>query len=78
MASPQGQRALALEGDPNSPWQDVLTMIQELRRPLIEGSHMMLNARAQALGYAEDLGEDLEAALEELSRPLYNVTQADD
>ena len=50
MASPQGQRALALDGDPNSPWQDVLTMIQELRRPLLEASHKH-EEMAMIIGY---------------------------
>lgn len=74
LASPQGQRALALADDPNSPWQGALEMIEDLRRPLMEASHWMISARARGLGYTGCLGDDLEAALEELSRSLYNVT----
>lgn len=78
LASPQGQRALALAGDPTSPWQGALEMIDELRRPLIEASHQMISARAQRLAYSGCLADDLDEAMEELSRSLYNATSPED
>lgn len=78
LASPQGQRALALAGDPNSPWQGALDMIEDLRRPLMEASHQMISTRAWGLGYTGCLKDDLDEAMEELTSSLYNVTTPED
>jgi hypothetical protein len=63
-ASPQGQRALALAGDDNSPWQGALEMIKELEVWLSAASHLMLENQAHGLGYSDEALIDLWEALE--------------
>ena len=66
LASPQGQRALAMREDANSPWQETLEMLEELRPALLEASLQMLNDRARSLSSAGCSQAGLEDALEEL------------
>jgi hypothetical protein len=75
LASPQGQRALALAGDDASPWQGVLEMIKELQRPLIESTHLMLLSHAEELDYTSEAQRELREAFHKLPGSLHNITR---
>jgi hypothetical protein len=78
LASPQGQRALAVPDEATNPWQETLELIKEIRQPLVEASHGMLITRAEGLGYSGCLKDDLSDALEELVCRLYNIKRGED
>lgn len=66
LASPQGQRALALAGDQTSPWQGPLEMLQEIREHLVDASHEMLAAQADDLEYGPVMDYYFRQALTQL------------
>jgi hypothetical protein len=73
LASPQGQRALAMGDDPASPWRGALEMLNEFRHPLAEASLQMLMEEVRGLGCSDCLKEALEIGLEGLERRLYTT-----
>lgn len=75
LASPQGQRALALAGDDTSPWQGALEMIKEIQRPLIVASHYMLSSHAEELDYTSEAQRKLWESFHKLPGSLHNITR---
>ncbi|MEB3275422.1 MAG: hypothetical protein VKM92_00505 [Cyanobacteriota bacterium] len=71
LASPQGQRALAMANDPASPWQGALEMLKEFRHPLAEASLQMLRDQIQELACSDRLKDALGFNLERLVDRLY-------
>jgi hypothetical protein len=67
LASPQGQRAIALRGEADNPWQGPLELIDEAKRALLNRSQSLLLQQAKGLGYSNNWMRDLSEALDELN-----------
>jgi len=66
LASPQGQRAQAMRGEPVSPWSDGLEMLEEMQMALTWRTQNLLHQQSRSLHYSNEQQQELEDALEEL------------
>jgi hypothetical protein len=69
LASPQGQRAQAMRGEPDSPWNDGLEMLEEMQMALTWRTQNLLHQQSRGLQYSQEQQQELEDALEELLHP---------
>jgi len=69
LASPQGQRAQAMQEEENAPWDPTLHLIQALQQGLTWRSRTLLSQHAKALGYSKEQMGDLNESLDELLYP---------
>ncbi len=65
-ASPQGQRAQAMRGEPDSPWSDGLEMLEEMQMALTWRTQNLLHQQSKGLHYSNEQRQELADALEEL------------
>jgi hypothetical protein len=63
LASPQGQQAQVLAGQPSNPWRHELELIAHLRTNLVGASRYLLREQARQLDYSEEWDIALESAL---------------
>lgn len=67
--SSQGQRALAMRDEPDSPWNDGLEMLQEMQMALTWRTHNLLHQQSRDLHYSKEQQHELEDTLEGLLNP---------
>jgi hypothetical protein len=66
LASPQGQRALSMQDDRNSPWESTLDLILAMRPALVKHAHNLMRTQAEGLHYSTEKKAELSSELNRL------------